>query len=388
MPDTPGQPSPQQPSPGPPSPPGLPSPEQPPPGRPSPRRLFVVAVAAAVIGFILTLSFGFADHAPAPHGVRLAVAAPPRLVLGLTAGLAHAAPGGFTVVAEPSARAVTSSVLSQQAAGGLVAGATGPVTIVTAAAAGSSQQQAITAALMAAATALHRQARPLDVAPLPANDRAGLSVFVFELGLLLPSVLGSIGLFVLGRRFRVWWRIAAAAVFAVLAACGSVLVLDTILGALTGASAAVIGVGFLGSLTFVAFVAACQAVTGLPGTGLAALVFVVIGNAVSGGTVPFAFLPDGFRQVAPWLPNGAVVSAARDVVYLPGSDLVHPLLVLGIWLAGSLVVVICVDLLHVAERRLAPERKAEIYATSGTAHLRRRLARHRAAALNTVAEPA
>lgn len=54
--------------------------------------------------------------------------------------------------------------------------------------------------------------------------------------------------------------------------------------------------GFLGSLTFVAFVAACQAVTGLPGTGLAALAFVVIGNAVSGGTVPFAFLPDGFRQ--------------------------------------------------------------------------------------------
>ena len=38
-----------------------------------------------------------------------------------------------------------------------------------------------------------------------------------------------------------------------------------------------------------------------------------------GGTVPFAFLPGGFRQVAPWLPNGAIVSAARDVVYLPGT---------------------------------------------------------------------
>jgi hypothetical protein len=58
----------------------------------------------------------------------------------------------------------------------------------------------------------------------------------------------------------------------------------TIFGALTGASAALIGVGFLGSLTFVAFVTACQAVTGLPGTGLAALAFVFIGNAVSGGT--------------------------------------------------------------------------------------------------------
>ncbi|HEY6295425.1 MAG TPA: hypothetical protein VIX15_07150 [Streptosporangiaceae bacterium] len=343
--------------------------------QPNPRRLFAVSVAAALVGFILTLSFGFADHAPAPHGVRVAVAAPAGLVQGLTSGLAHAVPGGFTVMAAPSAQAVIDTVRSQSAAGGLVTGASGPVTIVTAGAAGLSQQQAITAALTAAATALHRQVRSLDVAPLPAGDRAGLSVFVFELGLLLPSVIGSIGLFLLGRRFRVWWRITAAVLFAVVTACGSVLVLDVILGALTGAGAGLIGVGFLGSLTFVAFVTACQAVTGLPGTGLAALVFVVVGNAVSGGTVPFAFLPGGFRQVAPWLPNGAVVSAARDVVYLPGSDLSHPLLVLGVWLAGSLAVLAGVDRLHLSERRRAPEREAEIYATSGTAHLRRRLAR-------------
>ena len=84
------------------------------------------------------------------------------------------------------------------------------MTIVTAGAAGPSQQQAITAALTAAATAFHRQARPLDVAPLPSSDRAGLSAFVFELGLLIPSVIGGIGLFLVGMRFRVWWRISAA----------------------------------------------------------------------------------------------------------------------------------------------------------------------------------
>jgi hypothetical protein len=350
---------------------------------PSPRRLFATAIVAALVSFVLALSFGFADHAPSPHGVRIAVAAPAGIAAELTTGLAHAAPGGFTVVAAPSAFAAISSVRSQSAAGGLVTGATGPVTIVTAGAAGLSQQQAITVALTAAATALHRQTRPLDLAPLPPTDRAGLSAFVFELGLLVPSVIASIGLFLLGRRFRLWWRVTAAVFFALLAACGSVLALDAIFGALTGASAALIGVGFLGSLTFVAFVTACQAVTGLLGTGLAALAFVFIGNAVSGGTVPLAFLPDGFRQVAPWLPNGAIVSAARDVVYLPQSNLGHPLLVLGIWLAGALAVLACVDLLHLAERRRAPERKAEIYATPGTTHVRRRLALRRAAALKT-----
>ena len=354
-----------------------------PPRQLSPRRLFAVAVAAAVACFILTLSYGFADHAPAPHDVRIAVAAPAGITAGLTRGLSHADPGGFTVVSAPSAAVVTSSVLSQSAAGGLIAGQAGPVTIVTAGAAGASQQQAVKTALTAAAAAAHRPARSLDVAPLPAGDRAGLSVFVFELGLLIPSVIGSIGLYFFGRRFRVWWRLSAAVAFAALAACGSVLVLDTVFGALTGAPAALIGVGLLGALTFVVFVTACQAVTGLPGTGLAALALVFVGNAVSDGTIPFAFLPNGFRQVAPWLPNGAIVSAARDVVYLPASDLVHPLLVLGIWLAGSLAVLAAVDLLHLAERRRAPDREADIYATSGTTHLRQRLARQRAAALET-----
>ena len=349
------------------------------PRRPSPARLFAISVAAALVGLIFTLSFGFADHAPAPHGVRLAVSAPAQFTRELSAGLAHAEPGGFSVVAEPSGQAVAGSVRAQSTAGGLVAGPAGPVTIVTAGAAGTSQQQAVTAALTAVATAFHRQARPLDVAPLPASDRAGLSVFVFELGLLIPSVIGGIGLFLAGRRFRLWWRIAAAALYATLVACADVLVLDVVFGALTGAGAALIGVGVLGAFAFVAFVAACQAIVGLPGTGLAALAFVFVGNAVSGGALPFAFLPDGFRQVAPWLPNGAIVSAARDVVYLPHVGLVHPLLVLGIWLAGSLAVLLWVDLLHLAERRRAPEREAEIYATPGTVHVQRRLARRRAA---------
>ncbi len=101
---------------------------------------------------------------------------------------------------------------------------------------------------------------------------------------------------------------------------------------------------------------------------------------MSGGTVSFAFLPDGFRQAAPWLPNGAIVSAGRDVVYLPHGDPGHPLLVLAIWLAGSLAALARVDLLHLAELRRAPEREAEIHATPGAAYRRRRLARRQAAA--------
>ena len=347
-----------------------------PPG-PSPRRLFTIAVVAALLGLGITLSFGYADHAPEPHGVRVAVAAAPTVRARVAAGLRRAEPGGFELVSVPSARAATRSVRSQTNAGALIVPADGAVTIVTAGAEGVSLQRAITVALTGATSSMRRSTKPLDVAPLSSGDRAGLSTFVFDLGLLIPSVIGGVGLFLLGMRLRLWWRVAAATLFALLAACGGVLAMDTVLGALTGGGGALIGIGFLGSLSFVLFVAMLQAVVGLPGTALAAVAFIFVGNAVSGGSVPIGFLPGGFRQIAPWLPNSAIVSGARDVVYFHGHGLAHPLLVLGLWPAFALGVIAAVDLIHLSERRLRPHTTHEIYRTPAVVHVSRRLGARR-----------
>jgi hypothetical protein len=344
-----------------------------PPSGPNPRRLFAIAGFAALLGLVITLSFGYADHDPKPHEVRVAVAASPAVSAQLAAGLQHAEAGGFDLVSVLGARAAMRSVRSQRSAGALIVPASGAVTIVTAGAEGVLLQQAITAALTAASRAMRRPTKPLDVAPLSSGDRAGLSSFVFGLGLLLPSVIGGVALFLLGMRLRLWWRVAAAILFALLVACGGVLAMGTILGALTGASGALIGIGFLGALSFVLFVAALQAVVGLPGTALAAVAFIFVGNAVSGGSVPVDFLPGGFRQIAPWLPNNAIVRGVRDVVYFHGHDLAHPLLVLGLWPAVALSVLVAVDLLHLSERRHRPHNAHEIYGTPAVVHLSRRL---------------
>jgi hypothetical protein len=352
---------------------------------PSPRRLFAIGVLAAVVGLGITLSFGYADHDPKPHEVRVAVAAAPAVRAKLAAGLQHAEPGGFDLMSVPSARAATQSVRSQTSAGALIVPPGGPVTIVTAGAEGVLQQQAITAALIAASRSMRRPTRALDAAPLSGGDRAGLSSFVFGLGLLLPSVIGGVGLFLLGMRLRLWWRVAAAVLFALLAACGGVLAMDTLLGALTGAGGALIGIGFLGALSFVLFVAALQAVVGLPGTALAAVAFIFVGNAISGGSVPVGFLPGGFRQVAPWLPNNAIVRGVRDVVYFHGHDLAHPLLVLGVWPVVALGVLTAVDLIHASERRHRPNDTYEIYRTPAVVHVSRRLRTRRLRAEQTPA---
>lgn len=345
-----------------------------PPATPSPRRLFAIAAFAAILGLLITLSFGYADHDPTPHGVRIAVAAAPAVRAKLQAGLEHARPGGFDLVSTASARSATESVRSQSTAAALIVPPGGPVTIVTAGAEGVLQQQALTAALTKASQSMHRAARSVDVAPLQNGDRSGLSSFVFGLGLLIPSVLGSVGLFLLGMRLRLWWRVAAATLFALLAACAGVLAMDTILGALTGATAALIGIGFLGALSFVLFVAALQAVVGLPGTAMAAVGFIFVGNAISGGSVPIGFLPGGFRQIAPWLPNAAIIHGVRDVVYFNGHDLAQPLLVLVLWPAVALAVLAAVDLLHLSQRRHKPQlHPSEIYRTTAVVHLRQRL---------------
>jgi hypothetical protein len=337
------------------------------------RRLFAVAVLAAVLAFAITLSFGYADHSPSPHGVRIAVAAPPKVRAELAVGLQRAQPGGFSLIGVDSPGAARHRVRSQQAAGALVVPATGPNTIVTAGAEGVQQQQVLTAALTAASRSMHRTTNSVDVAPLAESDRSGLSSFVFGLGLLIPSILGSVGLFLFGMRRRLWWRVAAASLFALLAAAGGVLALDTILGAFPSGTAELLAIGFLGALSYVLFVAALQAVVGLPGTGLAAIAFIFVGNAVSGGSVAIAFLPNVFRQIAPWLPNSAIVSGARDAVYFNGHDLGHALLVLAIWPAVALAVLALVDLLHLSERRRLPRPAHEIYRTPAVVHIRRRL---------------
>jgi hypothetical protein len=341
--------------------------------RPSPRRLFAIAILAALMALAITLSFGYAEHAPTPHGVRLAVVASAGVQSKLQAGLDDAEPGGFDLVSVSGARAAIRSVRSQASAGALIVPPSGAATIVTAGAEGVSQQQAITAALTAAARSMRQPTRLLDAVPLSSGDRAGLSSFVFGLGLLIPSVIGGLGIFLLGMRLRLWWRVAAAILFAACAAAGGVLAMDTVFGALTGSGGALIGIGFLGALSFVLFVAALQAIVGLPGTALAAVTFIFVGNAISGGSVPVAFLPGGFRQIAPWLPNNAIVRATRDVVYFHGHDLGHPLLVLGLWPEVALTVIAAVDLLHLSERRRRPQHAQEIYRTAAVAHVGRRL---------------
>jgi hypothetical protein len=303
-------------------------------------RLLGAAVAAAVICAVVALAYGYAGHDPRPRDVRITVAAP-SAVSSQVIKAVDALPG-FS--ATPADRTDALASVRDQAADGalLLSGGSQPQ-IVTAAAGGLTQQQAIDGVLGDITAHLGRPGRRVDIAPLPAGDRGGQSSFVFELALLVPSVIGAVALFIAGAELRLWWRVAAGAAFALLAAAAAVLVLDPILGALTGAPLALFAFGAFGAFAGVIVVLALQAVFGLAGTGIAAFAFLFVGNAMSGGTVPRSFLPGGFRQISEWLPNLAIVRLARGAVYFGSDGLGHPLLVLALWSAVALVAIAVID---------------------------------------------
>jgi hypothetical protein len=349
------------------------------------RRLLLVALGAALAGALFALSFVYADHSPTPHDVHVAIVAPPRTVTAVARGLQHALPGGFVVTRAASAPAARTALRQQQIRGALVLPAGGQATVLIAGAAGTSLAQVVETALTGAARAGGRSARSLDVVPLPAADRAGTTAYLLEIGMLLPSVLGSIGLYLVGIGSRLWWRTAAAALFAVIVGGLGALVAFPLVGALTGPWCAAWGILTLGALAFVLTVAAAQATFGLPATGLFAVALIFVGNAISGGAVPTGLLPVVYRQLSPLTPNAGIVHGIKAVVYFGGHGAGTPLLVLALWTGAALWVLTVNDLLHsAAGRNLSAQAQAEVYATPGVVHASRLLGGSRSV---TVARP-
>jgi hypothetical protein len=332
--------------------------------------MVMLALGAALFSGLFTLSYGYAIHSPYPHDVTIDVVAQASTVTQVRAGLAKAVPGGFDVRSRADEADARRDIGDTSAYGALIVPATGPVDVLTAGAAGVPVQHIVTTALNTVAHALGRPVTATDVVPLPEGDSGGQSIFVFEIGLLIPGVIGSVGFYLFGRRARLWLRVVAAIGYAVVSAALGLLVLDVTLGALTGSWASLMGIGALVAAALLLTMAALHAVFGMPGTAVGAGVLLVVGNAVNGSSVPVPLLPAGYRQLAPWLPNGAAVRAFRDDVYFGGHDQVQPLLALALWIGVALLVIAAVDVVHLHHRKHTSLPDAHIHALPAIAFLR------------------
>jgi hypothetical protein len=305
----------------------------------------VVAIAAGltvVIGVLVT-AFGWPAIRSEPNDIPLAVAGPPEVVAQVTERLDEAKPGGFEVLPVGDQAAARDAILDREAYGAIIL-EPGATTVLTASAASPVVAQALgqLAAALGAADGSAPDSAPQapaveDVVALPAEDPrgVGLAAAAFPMAIGGMAIGGIAALAIRGSARRVATALLAAAGGGVVTA----LVTQTWLGSLAGdfwANAGVVGLVMAAvSLTVVGLVSVFREA----GIAIAALLFIVLGNPLSGLSSAPEMLPAGWGEIGQWLPLGAGGSLLRSTAYFDGAAAGFPVLVLLGWIALGLLMI-------------------------------------------------
>ncbi len=152
-------------------------------------------------------------------------------------------------------------------------------------------------------------------------------------GYIAATLVGLIGQPRSSSRRRAAARVAALAGFSILAGVLSVVMLRVCFGVFSGHVVALSAIAALTVFASAAATAGIQAAAGAAGTGLVILVFVILGNAASGGPFARPLLPGLWRTLGGLLPPGASVDLARSALFFDGARIAGPILVLVAWAA-------------------------------------------------------
>ena len=293
------------------------------------RRAVIATALVLLIGLGFVWSYVGALHEPRFHDVELAVAGPAALAQRLDATNA------FSTTRVSTRAAAVRRIDERKAFGAIVARPDG-FEILTAQAAGIAVATGIASDLPARLRAAGRGARitVTDVRPLPRVDSRGITPFYLAVGLVVAGYLGAaflglvFGTKPLGR--RVWWRLLVVGVIALLMGLLSAALVNAI-GPLRGDYLALALAGVLLCFAVGNLAVGLQAALGVLGTGMAILLFVVLGNPSSGGPFSTELLPGFWRAIGPWLPTGAGVDLIRNIAYFDGNATARPIAVLAGW---------------------------------------------------------
>lgn len=311
-----------------------------------------LALAALTAGFVaasfIFVSINvFTQHAPQAHDLKVAYVGSPIPQIFIQRGLEKETPGAFELIPYPDEASARAAVLERKLYGAFVLGEESAL-VLTASAAGSSARQAIDRAFaMMMETAPSRMRVELvseDLKPLPSGDSRGLSSSALQFGLLVSAFVFAILLFLFDSGFGLAQRLLAIGVYSLASALVAALTVGPMIGALTGHfwAIALVGALFSAAIAFVTY--GLEVAVGLSGTGVAALVLILVGHSAAGGASNQEFLPDFFRQIGPAMPNGAFVRFVRNSVYFEGHHSTGALAVVALWALGGLAFVLAVTL--------------------------------------------
>jgi hypothetical protein len=299
-----------------------------------------IKTAIAVLGaaLVMMLAFGAsyvgAFHEPKPHRVPVELVAP-AAIASRTAAQLEALPGA-PIQVDP-ARSIQAAIAQVDGASayGVFDAAANELYVASAANRATATALELTFTRIAAAEH-HPAPRITDLKPLPPSDPNGTAPFYAVLAWVFGGYLGATLLGLAGSPRSHSRRLAAARIggLGVFAAVGSLLSLAILSEAIGVLGSHFVSVWAIGALVIFASgvaTAGLQAAAGMLGTGVVILLFVIIGNAASGGPYARPLLPGFWRTIGGILPPGAGVDLVRATAYFGGSRITGPILVLLGW---------------------------------------------------------
>ena len=319
----------------------------------------IVGVLLLQLGFIL--SYVGAFHAPTPHQIPIAVVSPSAQVSEQTVGRINgiaATPLQAVTVADRAA--AEAQIRSGERSAALIIDPQGTAdTLLVSSGAGVSVSTAVTSVVDQLEAAQQRTVTTQDIVPLQSGDGRGLTGFYLVIGWIVGGYLVAALLGVsAGARpatpRRAYFRLAAVVPYAILSGLGGVLIVDQVLGALTGHFMALWWLGALVVASAATVTLGFQVLFGVLGIGITVLVFVVLGNPSAGGAYQTSLLPPFWRSISNVLPNGAGTDTVRRIVYLGSNGITGHLIVLALYVVlGAAVALVASHLMHRRARAAA-----------------------------------
>jgi hypothetical protein len=291
----------------------------------------IPVLAGLFVGILFLAANVTAQHDPRPHGVPVAVA-----------GEVGTLPPGYT--AERYAD-VERAVKQRKAYGGIDAVRR---VVYVAPANGYQASQTLEQVLRRLAPG----AKVVDAVPLQSGDPRGLSLPQIVLGTIVGSFMMGVLTAQLALGEPLWQRMLAYLGFAVAFGGLAAVVIDPVLGVLTGHFAWVWLCAGATALAISLPVGALARLLGQRALPLSSLVFLILGNPSSGTPNPIEYLPGLFRAVGPFLPPNADATALLGRTYFDAAVL-RPLLVLAAWIVVPGAVLAVVDRRRGSRRALA-----------------------------------
>ena len=323
-------------------------------------RTVALVFGVLAIQLLFIASYVGAFHKPTPHRIPVQVVAPATVASEFAAQL-NSLPGHpLAATVATGTPAAANAVRSDRAAGAFVADPNSNVdTVFVASGGGAGLAEAVQQIATTVDTARHRGVKVEDLVPLQSGDYRGLTGFYLVIGwivggYLVAALLGVASGARPANTRRAVIRLIALAPYAVLSGLVGVLIVDQLLGALTGHFWVLAAVGIMLVYAAAATTLAFQVLAGVMGIGITVLIFVVAGNPSAGGAYQAQLLPGFFRVISPAIPNGAGVDTVRRVVYFAGQGITGHLLVISAWIVAGAAVAVIASARHGRDKPQTP----------------------------------